>query len=346
MLKAAYVWAHALDSVTDRDACMLDQINLAFGTVKDGLLSFRVKDAEAFRANLVRLRKLHPALQITLSVGGWGAGGFSPMAMTDAGRRAFADSCRFAVDFWHLDGIDVDWEYPTIDWAGIEADPRDRDNFTALLQALRDVLPGKLVTIAAGCGGYYNTAMDLPAIEPILDYISLMSYDMRGVGTVAGPHTALYSRTGTHSSEGGSVDDYDRGSGDMYVKLFHQAGIPLHKLILGAAFYSRIWKDVPAGEMHGLGEKGGWSDSGTFGPHYDQLAADYIGKNGYELHRDNGAPYLYKADGGEFISFDDPVSIAEKTRYCIANGLGGIMYWEHSLDKTGALLESIYNASK
>ncbi len=338
MLKAAYVWANALDSVTDRDAVMLDQINLAFGKVQDGVLSFRVKDAERFRANMVRLRRCNPSLKVVLSVGGWGAGGFSTMAMTDAGRRGFAQSCLFAVDFWHLDGIDVDWEYPTIDWAGIDADPRDRDNFTALLQALRDVLPGKLLSIAAGCGGYFREAYDLPAIEPILDYISLMTYDMRTVGAVAGPHTALYSRTG-------AVDDYDAGCGDMYVKRFHEAGLPLHKLILGAAFYSRIWKDVPAGVSHGLGEKGGWADSGTFGPNYDKLAAEYIGKDGYVLYRDNGAPYLYKAEGGEFISFDDPTSVAEKTRYCIDQGLGGIMYWEHSLDKTGTLLEAIYNAA-
>ncbi len=338
MIKAAYVWANALDTVTDRDAGMLDQINLAFGKVKDGLLSFGVKDAQKFRNNMVRLRKVNPQMKVTLSVGGWGAGGFSTMAMTNAGRRAFADSCLTAVRFWHLDGIDVDWEYPTIDWAGIDADPRDRDNFTALLQALRDVLPDKLVSIAAGCGGYYNTAIDLPVIEPILDYISLMTYDMRTVGTVAGPHTALYARSG-------ATDDYDAGCGDMYVKRFHEAGIPMHKLILGAAFYSRIWKDVPAGELHGLGQKGGWADSGTFGPHYDQLAADYIGKNGYTLYRDNGAPYLYKAETGEFLSFDDPVSVAEKTSYVLEKGLGGIMYWEHSLDKTGELLKAIYHAS-
>ncbi|MBR4960800.1 MAG: chitinase [Clostridia bacterium] len=339
MIKAGYVWAYALDGVTDADARMLNQINLAFGHVKDGVLSFRVRDEKNFTDNLVRIRGVNPDMKITLSVGGWGAGGFSEMAMTDEGRRAFAASCLEVVNRYALDGIDVDWEYPTIDWAGIGADPADRENFTYLLQALRDVLPDKLVTIAAGCGGYINDSMDLPAIEPILDYVSLMSYDMRGIGTAAGPHTALYSRTG-------AVDDYDRGSGDMYVKLFAESGIPRSKQILGAAFYSRKWEGVPDGDMHGLGQKGSTKESGGFGPNYGKLAEEYIGKNGYELYRDNGAPYLYKKETGEFICFDDPTSVAEKTKYVKDNGLAGIMYWEHSCDPTKALLTAIHEADK
>ena len=339
MIKAGYVWANALSDVTDADACMLNQINLAFGLVKDGVLSFRVRDEKDFTDNMNRIRCVNPEMKITLSVGGWGAGGFSAMAMTDAGRRAFAASCLETVNRYGLDGIDIDWEYPTIDWAGIDADPADRANFTLLLQALRDVLPDKLVTIAAGCGGYINDSMDLPAIEPILDYVSLMSYDMRGIGTAAGPHTALYPRTG-------AVDDYDRSSGDMYVKLFEKSGIPKSKQILGAAFYSRRWEGVPAGEMHGLGQKGATKESGGFGPNYGKLAAEFIGKNGYVLYRDNGAPYLYKAETGELNSFDDPVSVAEKTAYVRENGLAGIMYWEHSCDPTKELLTAIDNAAK
>lgn len=339
MIKAAYVWARALDGVTDADTAMLNQINLAFGLVKDGVLSFRVGNEEEFIRQMARIRGINPDMKITLSVGGWGAGGFSAMAMTDEGRRAFAASCLDTVNRYSLDGIDIDWEYPTIDWAGIDADPADRENFTHLLQALRDVLPDKLVTIAAGCGGYINDSMDLPAIEPILDYVSLMSYDMRGMGAVAGPHTALYSRTG-------AADDYDRGCGDMYVKFFEASGIPKAKQILGAAFYSRKWEGVPAGDMHGLGQKGATKESGGFGPGYGQLAEDYIGKNGYVLYRDNGAPYLYKEETGEFICFDDPVSVAEKTHYVKDNGLAGIMYWEHSCDPTKALLTAIDKASK
>lgn len=338
MIKAGYVWANALDGVTDADARMLDQINLAFGLVKDGVLSFRVRDEKAFTDAMTRIRGGNPDMKITLSVGGWGAGGFSAMAMTDAGRRAFAASCLETVNRYGLDGIDVDWEYPTIDWAGIDADPADRENFTHLLRALRDVLPDKLVTIAVGCSETIAAALDLPAIEPILDYVSLMTYDLRGIGSPAGPHTGLYPRTGSEGK--------DDGCGDLSVKLYEKGGIPRHKQILGAAFYSRKWEGVPAGDMHGLGQKGTTKESGGFGPSYGKLAAEYIGKNGYVLCRDNGAPYLYKEETGEFISFDDPVSVAEKVRYVKDNGLAGIMYWEHSCDPTHTLLTAIAEAAE
>ncbi len=338
MIKAAYVWASALDGVTDADASMLNQINLAFGLVKDGVLSFRVRDEKVFTDNIARIRGINPDMKITLSVGGWGAGGFSAMAMTDAGRRAFAASCLDTVNRYGLDGIDVDWEYPTIDWAGIDADPADRENFTHLLQALRDVLPDKLLTIAVGCSETIAAAMDLTAIEPILDYVSLMTYDLRGIGSLTGPHTGLYPRTGSAGQ--------DDGCAELSIKLYESGGIPKSKQILGAAFYSRKWEGVPAGEMHGLGQKGSTKESGGFGPNYGKLKAEYIGKNGYVLYRDNGAPYLYKEETGEFICFDDPVSVAEKTEYVKENGLAGIMYWEHSCDPTKDLLTAIDKASK
>ena len=89
---------------------------------------------------LPRLRAWNPEMKIVLSVGGWGADGFSHMAMTEDGRRKFARSCLDAVEKYNLDGIDIDWEYPCSDAAGIGADPRDKENFTALLAALREYL--------------------------------------------------------------------------------------------------------------------------------------------------------------------------------------------------------------
>jgi chitinase len=39
-----------------------------------------------------------------------------------------------------------------------------------------------------------------------------------------------------------------------------------------------------------------------------------------------------------FIPYDDPQSIEIKTRYAKENHLGGIMFWESSLDRDGELL--------
>lgn len=54
-----------------------------------------------------------------------------------------------------LDGVDLDWEYPCMDFAGIDARPEDKENFTLLLQGIRKAFEQEasgryLLTIAAG----------------------------------------------------------------------------------------------------------------------------------------------------------------------------------------------------
>lgn len=333
MIRAAYVGTNYMKDFTSDDANMLDVINIAFGLVRENSLYF---PENGVKTEFDRVRTASPDLKIILSVGGWGAGGFSHMASTEEGRLTFARSCRDVVDQYGFDGIDIDWEYPTKDWAGIDASPDDRENFTLMLRELRRVLPeseGKLLTIAVGCGTYYPDCVEFEKIVPLLDYISLMSYDMRGIGSTAGHHTGLYPTTG----------DENQSSADTYVKLFTKCGVPAEKQILGAALYSRIWKGVPDAGVHGLGQAGS-EGSGGFGPGYTELKNDYINQNGYVLYRDNSAPFLYKAETGEFISFDDPDSAYAKVNYILDNGLAGIMYWEHSCDKEREILKAINQA--
>jgi chitinase len=54
------------------------------------------------------------------------------------------------------------------------------------------------------------------------------------------------------------------------------------------------------------------------------------------------APWLWNARTRTFISYDDPESIAAKAAFVKAHDLGGIMYWEQSLDPTGELLDAIW----
>ena len=118
-------------------------------------------------------------MKIVLSVGGWGADGFSDMAMTEEGRRNFAKSCLDAVEKYNLDGIDIDWEYPCSDAAGIGADPRDKENFTALLATLREYLgKDRIVSIAVGASQRCIADTQMDKVAEIVDYVQLMTYDM------------------------------------------------------------------------------------------------------------------------------------------------------------------------
>lgn len=343
MKTAAYVWDGYLKNVTKHDAESLDIINIAFGHVKDAALDF---DRPSVTPEIARIHGINPDVKILLSIGGWGAGGFSLMSRTPGGIAKFTASCVKAVETYALDGIDLDWEYPTMNSAGIDADPSDKYHFTALLKSLRTALDAaypdthKMLTIAAGAGGYYINAVEIPEIAAVLDYVSLMTYDMRGQGVPAGHHTALYQ----------SPDDRGCHSVSEAVRIFHEAGVPYEKLMIGAAFYSRKWTNIPEGGTHGLGQRCDNPEdktSGLWGPGFAEIVEKYENKNGYVAYRDEecGAPYLYNEAERIFLSYDDERSVADKARYAAANRLYGVMYWEHSCDPTRRLLDAITSAN-
>ena len=120
-------------------------------------------------------------------------------------------------------------------------------------------------------------------------------------------------------------------------------GIPAEKILPGAAFYSRLWRDVrpPAdgGYPGGLFvETDGPSD---YGPGYDELLRGYIGKNGFIRYWDDAAKAPYLFDGGTFISYDDPQSLREKCRLVRQAGAAGMMAWEYGYDSSHTLLPAM-----
>ena len=236
-----------------------------------------------------------------------------------------------------FDGIDLDWEYPCYAEAGIHADPADKTNFTLLLRELRETLDRKgaadgrhyLLTIAAGADQYYVDGTEMDQASELLDFVQLMTYDMRGgFQTLTGHHTNLYTPTG----------DLFRISVDASVKLFLKAGVPKEKIVIGGAFYSRMWKDVPD-RNRGLYQMA--PGSGGYGPEFGRLASEYIGKNGFVRYWDDEARAPYLFDGSTFISYDDETSLRHKCGYVMEKGLAGLMFWEYGCDKTGRLLEAV-----
>lgn len=94
------------------DPSVMTHINYAFGHVNDNHDGVRIDNEERLRS-IVALKRINPSLKVLLSVGGWGSGGFSEMAADKGWRWCFASHCRFLVESFGLDGIDIDWEYPS-----------------------------------------------------------------------------------------------------------------------------------------------------------------------------------------------------------------------------------------
>lgn len=321
-----YCTTEGMQMLTKEDAHILTHINLAFGVIENGLLD--ISRLGALR-EIERVRSYNPDIKIVLSVGGWTAGGFSLMARTQAGIDAFAESVKTVMDKYALDGIDIDWEYPCSDAAGIDCDPSDKENFTALMRTLRKMAGDKIVSIAAGCGHYFVRDTEMDKVSKYLDYVQLMTYDLRsGFCRQAGHHSGLYHSKG----------DAEYMTVARSVNLFHEAGVPKEKIVIGAAFYSRHWTGVPK-ENNGLLQTA--ASIANYGPGFSDIVERYIGKNGFVEYWDDDAKAPYIFNGSELLSYDNERSIALKCEYVKAENLYGIMYWDHGSDKTHRLLNAM-----
>ena len=203
------------------------------------------------------------------------------------------------VEEFGLDGIDIDWEYPTQNSAGISASPRDTENFTKLMRDLRQALgPDKALTLATICSAQY---MDFKAFLPYVDFVNVMAYDMGGRD---GHHASLYP-----SEHSGSMTSHEAVQAHM------RAGVPPSKLVMGMPFY-------------GKGKEG-------FQAYADSVAKGLTPQRYVELWDSTGRfPYLLDETGQFVYAYENPRSISAKCRYILDNDLLGGMYWDYE-DGTG-----------
>lgn len=272
---------------------------------------------------LVDLKKQNLKLKVILSLGGWG-GCFtcSDVFSSDKGRREFAKSARLLLEKYHADGLDLDWEYPAIE--GVPDHPykkEDRRNFTLLLRELKREF-GKSYELSFAAGGflkYLKESVDWAEVTPLVDRINLMSYDLtNGYSPTTGHHTPLFS------------DSKKTESADRAIRWLDSAGVPRNKIVIGSAFYARVWENVDS-LNNGLYRPGKykWMLSQRI---IDSVLCD---SNGFKTYWDKAcmAPYKYSQKLRMFASYDDRQSVALKTAYAKFHGLNGIMFWELWCDR-------------
>ncbi|HTR27706.1 MAG TPA: glycoside hydrolase family 18 protein [Puia sp.] len=290
------------------------------------------RDTETIQ-KLVALKMTHPGLKVLLSLGGWGGCKTCPEVFaTQKGRAEFVESVRQLTGYFHTDGIDLDWEYPAlVNVPGYPFFPEDKDHFTALIRLLRKELePDKQITFAAGgFTDYLKTSIDWASVAPLVDYINLMTYDLvNGYATTTGHHTPLYSTSRQVEST------------DHAVRYLDSIGVSRDKLVIGMAFYGRVFKDVDS------------IDNGLYRPcqfyrgvSYRDQATWLSADSGWTYHWDPvaQAPWSYNAQKKLMASYDDTASVRLKTRYALQHGLGGVMFWQLTEDHffSGGLLDVI-----
>lgn len=301
----AYVTSWKTTSLPD--PTFITHINYAFGHVNETFNGIRIDNEERLR-KIVSLKEKKPTLKVLLSIGGWGSGRFSEMADDITNRKAFAADCMRIIREFNLDGVDIDWEYPTSDIAGISASPRDTNNFTLLMAEIRAAIGKKhLLTLATAANGKY---IQYSAIKKYVNFVNIMAYDIADPPQL---HAPLFRS-----------DMTDTLTCATAISAHITAGMPVERLVSGIPFYGRFCKELQGNHSYDKIKK--LSD---YTRQWDPFAR---------------APYLSDNSGNVVCSYEDEESIRHKCEYIHEMGLLGAMYWEYDNDDMeGTLRKAVYN---
>lgn len=250
--------------------------------------------AENMLDKVAALKAKNPDLKITLLIGGAKSANFSEAVSTKENRAKLLDSFESYINRYNLDGIDLDWEFPTkVDpKTNQNGKPEDVENYTLLMKDYRERFPAKILTVDVGNDPDH---IDFAACEKYVDYFHLMSYD--------------YS-TRSHNAPlfGSNIknNNYVEKSVDKLSK-----SVPAKKIVMGIPFYGRI------------------SSNKKVQIAYNAIA-EYAKSKKLTLCRDEKArvPFYLGGNLKFALSFDDEISVREKCAFAKKKKLGGVMAWQ------------------
>lgn len=252
--------------------------------------------------DIAGLRNENPDLKVILGVGGYKREGFSEMARDKKKRKAFVGSVKSIIDSLHLDGVDLDWEFPTTEAGGHTAAPDDDSNYVKVVKDLRKKL-GKRKWISFYSNNSANF-IDLKAMVPYVDFVNVSGYnlDIPKDGSQSFHQSPLYPgrKTGTWCVMKSVQRHIDRG-------------VPPEKILIGIPFFGRGKTPFPS-----------YLERNAFNR--------YAGDARLMWDDDAKAPYYADSDGNLVMGFDDERSIEAKFDFIRTNGLPGIFIWNYDAD--------------
>lgn len=260
--------------------------------------------------------------------------------------EAFVSEVMRLVDQGQYDGVDLDWEFPR--------NAATRDGHARLIAELRKQLntlakrTGRskpfLLTAWVSSSPFFGEFVDVDRIAPLVDWLSVMTYDMSGPWSREAAH---------HAPLFGSSKDPEKETRSVSAAMRYwesKRGVPKEKLLLGAPLFGRA---MPAGEPYAEldPENAGGHRAMAFG------AIRKLVGEGWPAKWDNEtrAPWLSKptpksdqpktaspltpvteqdaSAGPVVIGYDDRNSIHMKTTWAREQGYRGVFFWAIHQDR-------------
>ncbi|KAF7561921.1 hypothetical protein G7046_g2225 [Stylonectria norvegica] len=259
-----------------QDALQIDgskytNLHFAFGTIK---ADYSISTGDAFNTyEFQNFRRISGPKKI-LSFGGWdfSTGPHTYMifrqGVTPAHRLKLATNIANFIKKHKLDGVDIDWEYPSVsigkktrkpifkinsnqvyprwqapDIPGIPAGSKDEGaNYLAFLVVLKSLLPGKSVSIAAPSSYWYLKGFPIKEISKVVDYIVYMTYDLHGQWDSLNQNSQLGCPSGMCLRSQVNLTETMTS-----LAMITKAGVPSNRVVVGVTSYGRSFAMAKAG---------------------------------------------------------------------------------------------------
>ena len=288
---------------------------------------------------LVSLKAKNSNLKTLVSIGGWTfcqnstVDPFSKIANSDTLASNFATSAVQYARKYNLDGIDIDWEFPSAS-----------DDFTGLLTALRNAITidakstkkaPLLLTAALPAGIPDIVNINVSAVSSLLDYANIIAYDYHGGSFETWPplpHTPIAECLKAYLINQ-KIYFWDIASTLQY---YMDNGMPAYMINAGLATYGRTFPSSDGGKL----VPGNCTDSPGILSYYE---IEWM-LNGKSPNIDIFSMTANASTSGLWIGFDTIETHKMKICYYASIGITSVMIFDGEEDDNFTLIDGIYSA--
>lgn len=284
-------------------------------------------------------------------------------------RQMFARNAIEFLQTYHLDGLDIDWQFPNFPSNLIVNREYERVGLTKICQQLRSAIvenfyarqtaqqqhqvgstfrhdrlvsrvkkevEAYLLTVAiAGQESVLRSSYELRQLANLCDWLNVMSFDyflFKAYAPFTGPNAPLEP----------IVEPYVPILGKLSVswtlnKLIREEQIPAEKLVFGIATYARAYRLIfknsqPVAFSLAVGTKSSQVTQENTLSYREVLSLLSKSDSVVEFDERARVPYLLADQGYTWVTYENARSVREKVNYILSNQLAGYLSWNLNND--------------